>query len=324
MKNALILLSCLAASFLINGCVFAQSIESHPWTVTLKVIDDDGTSVSGADAWVAYHVPPPPDQNLDYGESARKIKGLTDTNGVFIASHVDDSLTLGIHVEKSGFYSIFLSRPLYSPGQFDEQTLNANWHQALTVVLKKISKPIPMYAKKNLKDVPVFNQPVGYDLMIGDWLSPYGKGIAKDVIISKEYSEKAPNDYYSKITISFPKPGDGIQVIEVPDSESGSGLRSPHEASPSGYQSELIREISAHPGQPNKFEYDPNRIYLFRVRTALDHQGNVVSAHYGKIYGDFMQFSYYLNPTPNDRNIEFDPKQNLLSGLQSFEQVNSP
>ncbi len=60
------------------------------------------------------------------------------------------------------------------------------------------------------------------------------------------------------------------------------------------------------------------------MRSALDQQGNVVSAHYGKIYGDFMQFTYYLNPTPNDRNIEYDPKQNLLGGIQSFEQVSQP
>jgi hypothetical protein len=37
-----------------------------------------------------------------------------------------------------------------------------------------------------------------------------------------------------------------------------------------------------------------------------------------------IAFQYYLNPTPNDRNVEFDPKQNLLGGLQPFEQVNAP
>jgi hypothetical protein len=34
--------------------------------------------------------------------------------------------------------------------------------------------------------------------------------------------------------------------------------------------------------------------------------------------------TYYYNSTPNDRNIEFDPKQNLLGGLQSFERVTAP
>ncbi len=56
----------------------------------------------------------------------------------------------------------------------------------------------------------------------------------------------------------------------------------------------------------------------------MDERGNIVSAHYGKIYGDFMQFSYYLNPTPNDRNVEFDPKQNLLKNLKSDEGVSAP
>ena len=56
----------------------------------------------------------------------------------------------------------------------------------------------------------------------------------------------------------------------------------------------------------------------------MDYSGNIVSAHYGKIYGDFMTFKYYLNPTPKSRNVEFDPKQNLLGGLQSFEQVSAP
>lgn len=35
-------------------------------------------------------------------------------------------------------------------------------------------------------------------------------------------------------------------------------------------------------------------------------------------------FTYYLNPTPNDRNLEFDPKRNLLQGLKATERVESP
>ena len=70
--------------------------------------------------------------------------------------------------------------------------------------------------------------------------------------------------------------------------------------------------------------WDEYRNYYFRVRTKLDENGNVVSARYGKIYGDFMQFSYYFNPTPNDRNVEFDPKQNLMTNLKPDEGVNEP
>ena len=64
--------------------------------------------------------------------------------------------------------------------------------------------------------------------------------------------------------------------------------------------------------------------FYFRVRTKLDESGNVVSARYGKIYGDLAQFTYYFNPTPNDRNVEFDLKQNLMTNLKPNEGVSQP
>jgi hypothetical protein len=76
--------------------------------------------------------------------------------------------------------------------------------------------------------------------------------------------------------------------------------------------------------------------YFIRVRTVLGENGNVKSALYGKIRGDFrfyagtkapqagMGFDYYLNPTPNDRNLEFDPKRNLMTNLKPLEGVEAP
>jgi hypothetical protein len=63
--------------------------------------------------------------------------------------------------------------------------------------------------------------------------------------------------------------------------------------------------------------------YFFRVRTVRDQSGKIISAHYGKIYGDFffgcsasyIDYTYYLNPTPNDRNVEFKPGSNLFTDL---------
>jgi hypothetical protein len=91
-------------------------------------------------------------------------------------------------------------------------------------------------------------------------------------------------------------------------------LLSAHEAPIGGYQ----------PQYDQKQMPNPDRIYYFRVRTVVDSNGNIQSALYGKIYGDFMQFKYYLNPTPNDRNIEFDTKHNMLTNIESFEQVDAP
>ena len=68
----------------------------------------------------------------------------------------------------------------------------------------------------------------------------------------------------------------------------------------------------------------------------LDDKGRVKSALYGKMHGDIrlyagtkapkagMGFTYYLNPTPNDRNVEFDPSRNLFAGLKGLDLVRSP
>ena len=296
---------CLALMMLAASDILAQTTPpEHEWHVTLQVVDETSQPVAEANAGVGYF----------YGQNATasSVDGFTDTNGIFTASHLAKSGLLSFTAEKIGYYRAWAQQDLGL--NYDQ----IKWNFTQTLVLKKIEKPIAMYAKFNIPGlkVPEYGKPIAYDLEVGDWVGPYGKGVNQDIIFRKDYSDKGAEGYYSKVTVSFPKDGDGIQVYNIPDTEKGSALRSPHEAPLNGYQPEVTRETSALRGQPSKFEYDPNRIYIFRVRTALDVNGNVVSAHYGKIYGDFMQFTYYLNPAPNSRNIEFDPKQNLLGGGQ--------
>ena len=296
----------------VNGAFAQTSADEHQWKATVKVVDESGLPVSKADVKVGYFT------NNDTVE----IEGTTGTNGIFKASHTTSTFNyveykLAFGVEKEGYYGTRSECDLGLP--YDA----AKWNPTVTLLLKQVKKPIAMYAKRYVNDPPL-GQPVGYDLMVGDWVGPNGKGVNADIVFQNSAYRKSGADYEYKVKVTFPKVGDGIQIYSIPDSEKGSGLRSPHEAPLEGYQTELDKERSAHPGQAPKNDDDPNRIYLFRVRTLKDHEGNIVSAHYGKIYGDFMQFTYYLNPTPNDRNIEFDPKQNLIQGLQSFEQVNAP
>lgn len=138
-------------------------------------------------------------------------------------------------------------------------------------------------------------------------------------------NQKAKNDFDYKLTVSFPNSADGIQEFTPSDAEKNSALRSPYEAPAEGYQSELVKKMSRHSGHDAINEMnDPNRNYFIRVRTVLDGRGKIKSALYGKVYGDFMQFTYYLNPTSNDRNVEFDTSQNLLKSAKSFDQVNAP
>jgi hypothetical protein len=107
-------------------------------------------------------------------------------------------------------------------------------------------------------------------------------------------------------------------------SDKESALHSPHEAPADGYQPEWIQTELKRPGEPTVANRDANRNYFFRIRTVLDQNGKVKSAIYGKIYGDFLQFRYYLNPAANSRNMEFDTKRDLVTHLRPVEQVKAP
>jgi hypothetical protein len=254
------------------------------------------------------------------------VQGLTDTNVIFTASRADRSLELGIHIEKEGYYVSYINYNLYLPGQFDEQTVAANRTAFLTLTLKKNVKSIPMYAKSLNTHVPDLDKPIGYDFEIGDWVSPYGKGVNKDIFFTAHF-DKHDDESDFTLTESFPNAEDGIQEFSAPQyylNTRGSALWSDQMAPTNGYQPQWIQTDIRKRGKPIETNRNPNRNYYFRVRTKIDNNGNIVTTHYGKIYGDFMRFSYYFNPTPNSRNIEFDPKQNLLQGLKFDEAVKSP
>jgi len=315
--NALIL-----ALFAVS-CGKAQSVlpPAPPWNATVKVVDETGQPVPSANVDVSYYVKPPPGQS----EASEKISGLTDIDGIFKASHQDTrSITLGFYVTKSGYYPSRHGHDLYMAGQFDAKTVETSHNPNLTILLKKVAKPIPMYAKRLDTHIPVLDKPVGFDLMAGDWVAPYGKGMRTDIIFTAKLDKRSERDWDSKLTVSFPNQGDGIQPFTVSENEKVSDLRSPREAPESGYEAQWIKTRRERPDEPSKYGIDDKLNFFFRIRTILDDKGNVKSALYGKIYGDFMQFRYYFNPTPNDHNVEFDPKQNLMQGLKGTEEVSQP
>lgn len=333
MKTQLTTLLCLTLTALASGCAFGQAqLGPHKWTATIKVVGEDGNPIAGAGVAVSYTLPPLPNSNPDEGANWGEAKGLTDDNGDFSASHTDSSWGLGINVEKVGYYPTHAGHDLYVPGQFDDKTVAASRNATITLVLKKIGNPIAMYAKKEETKMPKENEPVGFDLMAGDWVAPYGTGKTADVFFTVHRKITTPQEFDADLELTFPNTGDGIIVMPPVTSDTGfSPLVMPRSTPAEGYQTALrwsyhnFTEIS-----------EPASGYFFRVRTVLDANGNVQSALYGKIQGDVrflvgskapragITFNYYLNPTPNSRNVEFDPKQDLFGGLPFDEQIKTP
>jgi hypothetical protein len=130
-------------------------------------------------------------------------------------------------------------------------------------------------------------------------------------------------DFDYKLMVGFPNPGDGIQSFYA-DENISSQLKSPYFAPGEGYLTQCRLTRFRKPTETEKTNADPARNYFFRVRTIRDELGRFVSANYGKIYGEFLQTACYLNPIPNDRNVDFDPKRNLRNGLRDEEIVKAP
>jgi hypothetical protein len=121
----------------------------HTWTATIKVIGEDGNPIFGADVAVSYTLPPPPGRNLEAGPDWSQVKGLTDANGVFSATHTDSSLDLAVIVNKSGYYTTQIGHQFY----YDEKRR----HPSFTLLLKKIGQPIAMYARRLNTHVPALD-----------------------------------------------------------------------------------------------------------------------------------------------------------------------
>jgi hypothetical protein len=292
--------------------------------VRVVVVDQDGKPVSDANCIVSFDAPPQPPQT----EGVLNIPGTTDQNGVFTVS-AQTRASVSCEVTKAGYYKTievhrFDINKMYEAFVAGKPLLE--WQSEpleMKVTLKPIINPIPMYARRVNSAIPEFGKPLGFDLSVGDWVAPHGEGTITDMIFTAVLDRRAEQDFDYTLTITFPNEEDGIQTFEAPY-KYGSALKSPHQAPEGGYQSRWVQSRSRTPNQPEQTNYDLERNYFFRVRTVLDEKGNVKSANYGKIYGDFMNFVSYFNPTPNDRNVEFDVQRNLFPGLKSFQVIRNP
>lgn len=299
----------IVASTAIAAIAQVESLR-QVWTATLKVTDDDGKPVANAKTIVYYML-------------TNSIVASTDTNGVCVASHRDHSVDLAFQVEKSGYY---MTRVDYHLG-FNYKP--EKWNLAQLIVLRKIGDPIPMYAKKQELRFPKLDETVGFDLTAGDWVTPYGKGFHTDMLLKAHRKIVNDREFNADLTVTFPNTGDGI-VVAPSEPDIGSEFKTSRTASQNGYQPELDLHYSGTETPQSVFGY------FIRVRTQLDQDGRVKSALYGKIRGNFrfyagtiaptsgMGFDYYLNPTPNDRNVEFNPQKDLIKDLKPLEEVKEP
>lgn len=314
-------ISLLFASLLLVGIASCQEVR----TVKVTVAEEDGTPIEGADTTITF---------LGYsGRQTQRSKGKTDPSGLFQASG-SPQLRMYVRLEKEGYYDT------------NSEPLSRTQNHDLTLVLRRIRKPIPLYAKTFRGNLPTLGDKHGFDFQVGDWVAPHGKGLISDVTFCAKIEEPqtANGKPVGLIQISFVHKSEGVVTVEkksgyMPTSQ----LIMPHQAPEKNYSSQIYRSES---GYENKSK-PQGTSYFFRTRSKEIEPGKFVF-NYTKFQDGFkfvmgggvfleepyrkkhpneygnVEFTYFFNPTPNDRNLEFDPKQNLFTNLESTEQVREP
>lgn len=282
---------------------------------TLRVVDSTGKCVPNARVRL----------NFMFFERKNNFDtGLTDTNGLFSAER-DTMSECNWLIEKDGYYATEgmhsfaanLTNDSVKDGRWQP------WNPTLEVVLKEKRKPIPMYQNLIETTMPAGTNRLGFDFIVGDWVAPYGKGSNADMWYVYDETFIDRDNFYIKLSFAFPGENNGCYMRKT---DNYSEFVSEHEATERGFETSYVSVIEQEKGKYTKEKrFGENDYMIFRIRTKTDDQGKIISSHYGKIYGPVgvphrwskkFSFTYYLNPTPNKRNLEYDPKQNLLTESQ--------
>jgi len=185
------------------------------------------------------------------------------------------------------------------------------WNPTITVKLRPKKDPVPMVHKNTQKKklrIPVFDKLIGFDLEVGDWVAPYGKGKIADFVVKMNRRFKHSQDYDASLEISFSNKSDGIQLFVLPEKFTTSSYKFAYKAPLNQYKNKWIVEKHARLGS---FKSSPNGSYIFRVRTKIDKKGKIISACYGRInqpieigWGDVFYINYSLNLNSKSRSLE--------------------
>jgi hypothetical protein len=324
MKMKIMILPLVAIIGIVGVTQFAGLPQAK---VTAHVVGEDGQPISGVSATFGFEG--------QFDENAIvNVNGITDANGNFTAEGYTPG-PVGSKLNKDGYYMGWANIPNFMKD--DGLGHWQPWDQIYTSVLRKIENPIPMYAKTVEINIPAVGIPCGYDLMAGDWVGPYGKGRKADLIFTLQRQWQDVYHFDVSVAVTFSNSGDGIMLTNLHKEFANSQFKWPRMAPETDYASSLSLKSSANQtGHDTNFQTNvaSDQDYFFRVRTT-ELNGKVSSALYGKIAGGMIlrpgasktckiHLAYYLNPTSNDRNMEYNPQQDLFKNLDYMETPRAP
>jgi len=297
--------------------VYGKDWVSGDVEITFRVVDDKGVPVP--DARVSGYFWSPHTHNA-VGD---QFDPLTNTNGACLVAGKGYGDMYG-QIRADGHYRTEFSVSLGD--KVEAKTLGVWPLKNPVVTLKAMRNPIPMYAKRDEVEIPEQNKSLGFDFEKGDWVAPYGMGVIADLHFFYSLETKDLWTGVEQFEIANTNLMCGVQETE---GDTYSTFISKYEAPAEGFNyrwNDILNRTKTKVIERKKLAEE--NYLIFRSRAVVDSQGKLVRANYGKIYPPIkhgvdggkaeLSFTYYFNPIPNDRNLEFDPDKNLFGGRENF------
>ena len=299
-----------------KGYVDAVTKGADIW-IQLSVVDDGGAPVPDADvrATLAFH------------DGFRHTQGRTDSLGKVSVRGVTTGDDIVLRILKDGYYSSeyktcylrFAENRAVEDGKWQP------WGERKTVVLRKIGNPAKLCRVRDFLTVPSTNEWVGLDLAIGDWVKPYGKGVAEDLQLNVLW-DGLPKAGCKNCMVAVRVPGNcnaGYFADKVKESEYASPLGA---STNNVYVISEFDWIERNQGlrmQEKSFWNDKSLV--LRLRCEVDERGEIVKANYccvqklevspGMKGNAILDLVTCFNPIANDVNLE-DAERARLSRLR--------
>ena len=268
-----------------------------------KIVDDEGTPITNTTVYGQW-------QN-DYPRKTWKETFVTDANGEFIAKDKVGG-RFGFYVKEDGYYLSSTGVDFHWREGVSPLVKDGKWQpygEYRTLVVKRKKNPVAMASLHYTPiAVPATNVWVGIDLESFQWTRPYGNGEHDDMLLRFNYKK---HDRYAvqwaTMEVSFTN--NQYAGFYVLPQDAYSEMKSPYHATTNAVflQTHTFRQEFF-----NKYvdAIGNGDCMIFRTRSRVDNKGNLISAHYGKIYG-LWEFSdvirirdVFFNPNPNDTNLE--------------------
>lgn len=276
----------------------------------LRVVDQDGCPVANARVWGGV-------QTGDNLNDFIPIAGTTNTNGEYT---IQEKCTNRIRcdITKEGHYR---SEFLLTNYGYTHTVKNGKWQpfgSVTTITLRRITGlgklvvPDGTGSDVGRRNIPIWDQWVGFDLEKFDWTSPYGKGKHSDMLI--RFAADIRNEYFDfKIAMDVcftNNPYAGAYVCKKNNDSDFTWSECAYTNKVFATKFNYVCERRPN-GKRIKNILPEDAYMVFRTRTKVDGEGRLVSAHYGVISGAWLFGSETMrigdacfNNAANDTMIE--------------------